>query len=657
MQQVYGMAGSNIQFVPWQKDPFNLFNDWASARMQETPVRPRDGKLSVSNDDKQYVVLPIRILQPALASDTQHAVLPLLDAAKASALVTSNADILMAGVILHAAKATTQAKKEISIIGTGSLIGIVLLIWLTFRTLRPILLVAISLASGVLTALTACSLCYGQIHVLTLVFGASVIGLAQDYGIYYLCNRAHADANTDSWTLIRKLLPGMGLTLLTTVTAYFGLMLTPFPGLQQMALFAITGLIAAWLTVVCWFPVLAGQNAFKKELGLIWYQKLVSHWPTVGKNIKTLIAAAALFVLAGFSLMRLCADDDIRMLQNPDPVLLAQQAKISELMDMPSMTQFFLIKGENDEEVLQREEKLQAKLAELADRKTIRGWQAISSWIPSIAQQQSDRALINESLYAPGGAFSALQGATGIEKSTDETAEGYLTVDAFLNTPAGEGLKHLWLGKIGDVSASIVTVKGVSADNLQQLKALEEPGQGITWIDKVEDISSTFGNYRVYISIFIVAAYGLIWLILSFRYRSRSWRIVAPPFFASLITLTVLGLIGQPLNLFNILAFMLILGVGVDSGIFFSEQPPENLSVVWLETGLAASSTILSFGLLCFSKTQALHAFGLTMFIGISLVWFLVPCFRNTAQGALPHNRLQNHNDGNTDDSEKNPNV
>ncbi len=45
----------------------------------------------------------------------------------------------------------------------------------------------------------------------------------------------------------------------------------------------------------------------------------------------------------------------------------------------------------------------------------------------------------------------------------------------------------------------------------------------------------------------------------------------------------------------------------------------------WLAVGLGAVSTLLSFGLLGVSKTQAIHAFGITLGTGVTLVWLLSP--------------------------------
>ncbi len=70
---------------------------------------------------------------------------------------------------LHAEAAAVQANQEINTIGWGSLAAVLLLVWLAFRSLRPILLVAASLLIGCGVALAVTVLVFGKVHVLTLV--------------------------------------------------------------------------------------------------------------------------------------------------------------------------------------------------------------------------------------------------------------------------------------------------------------------------------------------------------------------------------------------------------------------------------------------------------------------------------------------------------
>src|SRR4030095_8005722 len=137
-------------------------------------------------------------------------------------------EVVAAGVILYAAAAGAQASLELSTIGFGSILGILVLMWVTFHSLKPIALVMLSIGIACLGALSICWLLFERIHLLTLVFGPSLIGGAQDYGTYFLCNRIAADAQPfDSWQLLRRLLPALVLTLVTTVIGYMGLAVTP----------------------------------------------------------------------------------------------------------------------------------------------------------------------------------------------------------------------------------------------------------------------------------------------------------------------------------------------------------------------------------------------------------------------------------------------
>ncbi|WP_093555780.1 MMPL family transporter [Pseudoduganella namucuonensis] len=628
----------------WQDDPYGLFAGWMQERAQETPVRPRDGYLFVAekggagSNPRQYVLLPMTLKVPAFSITAQDTVLPLLArAAEAARKAVPKVDLIPAGVVLHAAAASGQAHREMSTIGLGSLAGIVLLTWLAFHTLRPILLILLSIGVGCLGAFSVCWLLFGRVHLLTLVFGASLIGVAQDYGIYFLFNRMAADPALDSRALLKKLMPGLSLTLLAAVIGYMGLAFTPFPGLRAMAVFSALGLVFAWLTVICWFPPLLKGGALKPGALARGYGGLLRRWPSPRLNAPTLALAAVFAVAAGAGLMRLHPNDDIRLLQNSPKRLVQDQIRLGKLLDAPTPVQFYLVRGASEEEVLQREEALKLRLAPLVERGVIGGWQAMSNWVPSLRTQDSRRALLEEKLLAPDGPLRAV--ARQVEEDANwvaatvelQRAAGKpLTLQAFLDAPSSEPWRHLWLGRAEGVYASIVALRGMNYSGLPALRTAADGLAGVQWVDKVGEISTVLGRYRVYMGWVVLAAYGLVFALLLPRYRGRAWRVLAPTALASVATLAAVGYAGHSLQLFHVLGLMLLLGVGVDYGIFMQEQPDRRDATPWLAVGLSAANTILSFGLLGLSGTPALQAFGLTMLIGTALVWLLVPCFAYT---------------------------
>ena len=636
-------AFSGPKLGAFRDDPFGLFAGWMQERAGETPVRPRDGRLFVEGEGRQYVLLTYTLKQSAFSLGAQAAVLPLLDAGKAAAgAAVPSAEVIQAGVVLHAAAAGRQASREIHTIGVGSLLGIVLLTWLTFRSVKPISLIVLAIAIGFLGALSLCWLLFGRIHLLTLVFGASLIGVAQDYGIYFLCHRLGADPQLDSPTLLRRLLPGLGLTLLAAVIGYLGLALTPFPGLRHMAVFSALGLVFAWLTVVCWFPALIKPRTLKAGPLARRYRGLAARWPRLSTQPAALLLVLALAVFAAVGWSRLDVNDDIRSLQSSPPELVRDQIKLGKLLDAPSPVQYYLVRGASEEQVLQREELLKHRLDSLIAQGDIGGYQALSNWVPSMRTQAARLALVDGKLLAGDGPLAGLARAIGEDAEWIAATRAHLRtnavplrLDAFMRTPASEPWRHLWLGQVEGEYASIVALRGMRYAAIPNLARAAEGMAGVQWVDKVGGISSVLGRYRAWMGWAVVGAYVVVFLALFPRYRGRTWRVLAPTATASLLTLALLGFAGQSLQLFHVLALMLLLGVGVDYGIFMQEQPERGDDAPWLAVGLSAASTILSFGLLGLSGTPALQAFGLTMLVGTALVWLGAPCFTVTKEA--PH--------------------
>jgi predicted exporter len=176
--------------------------------------------------------------------------------------------------------------------------------------------------------------------------------------------------------------------------------------------------------------------------------------------------------------------------------------------------------------------------------------------------------------------------------------------------------------------ASVVALSGVTKASLAVLSQTPDGLEGVQWVDRVGEISSVLGKYRAAMSWVLLVSYLAVYGLLYPRYGRAGWRALAPTALATIATLALFGAAGQGLELFHILALMLLLGIGVDYGIFFQEQGGANDGSAWLSVALSAVSTLLSFGLLALSKTPALQAFGLTMAFGIITVCLIVPFFR-----------------------------
>ena len=618
---LYGPGGAP-RMTEWARDPLSLWPQWWQQQARGAGLQ-LDADGLIEAEGRHWAVLRYQTRASAFRLDGQAHLQGLLGrASQAARAGVADLEILQAGVPLHAEAAAVQANDEIGTIGLGSLAAVLLLVWLSFRSLRPIVLVAASLLVGVGVALAVTVAVFGKVHVLTLVFGASLVGVAEDYGIHWFASR-QAGPEQGRWRLLRHLLPGLWLALLTSALAYLALGIAPFPGLRQMALFSVVGLAAAFLTVILWFPWLdggrVGGSGFARRLG-----GSLARWPRLrgARALGLFLGVVALVAAAG--ILRLQADDDLRSLQSSPPALLEQQGRISRLLGMPSPAQFYLVRGEDAAAVLRNEEALTARLRALADDGRIGGYRAISDWLPSPRQQQADAALT--ATFEPQ-VLARVGEVVGETLQRPVQAPGVLEADAFIASPASLPVRQLWLGRVGEGMATVVMVDDLSrTDALAALARAADGLPGVRWVDRTAGFSRLLGHYRSLMTGLLLAGIALVYLVLWLRFRGQAWRAFLPTVVAGALALGLLGLAGQPLQLFNVLALLLLLGMGIDYGIFLLEHRGDPSA--WLAVSVGAASTWLSFGLLALSATPALRAFGLTLLLGIGLVWLLSPLFR-----------------------------
>ncbi len=609
----------------WADDPLNLFGLWLSERGQGSRVRVQDGRLMLTDataPQRHYALVLIELPGSGFEIGAARALLPRIETATRAAQA-AGATVLQAGVPLFAAAASDQAEREIHTIGLGSLLGIVALTLLAFRSLRPRLLVTLSMAVGLLVATSVTLLWFGELHLVTLVFGVSLLGVAENYGTNYFSARQGL-APAERWTMLARQIPVVSLAMATTVIGYGLLALPPFPGLRQVAVFSGAGLVAAFVTVLWWFPLMDGQGRMAPTRFADWLGSRRALWPSLGRRGLTLLGLAAL-VLVAAGAVRLRVDDDIRQLQSAPPALIEQQREFARLMQAPGVAQFFVVQGATEQELLEREEVLTARLRGLG-----LGVQAVSDWLPSLRRQHEDQALVARRLAELRPELEkrleqTLEPGSSANANADARPAG-LTPSAWLASPASEPLRAQWLGRLGAGPATAVLLRGAeSRETREALAALRL--DGVTWVDKVGEVSGLLGRYRALMSVVLVAGFALTWAALAWRFGRRAWRALAPTALASVLAVALLALSGQVLQLFHILPLLILLGLGVDYGIFMLEQPDRRATQPFLSVTLAAASTLLSFGLLALSGTPALRAFGLTLLFGVFLAWLFTPFF------------------------------
>ncbi|WP_300177441.1 MMPL family transporter [uncultured Aliivibrio sp.] len=611
---------SGVTGVELENDPFLLFRDYLSGLTQSSGnIKIENGYLTATVDHQKYIVITADLSGSSYQLSLQQE-LPDLLALEKEIQDKYSVKIQHTGVIFYAAHGTDSAKGEISTIGLGSLIGILVLVLVVYRSTVPLALALLSITTGLFCAYVLTIALFGTIHLFSLVFGASLIGVSIDYAFHFLTDRLNAGTKWNSVEGIKQLFPAITLGLITSLIGYLGMLIAPFPGLQQLSLFSAIGLTAAYFTVVCWYPLLSKKPS---KYHVIPAQRALSQWLLVWQQpLIRLVLPLSLLVAAVFGVTQAKYDDDIRQLQALPHALQQQEREIKNITGVGGSQQLLLVRANTEEALLEKLELVSNKLEQNGD---FGGFQSISRYVPSQKTQQENYQRVSDLYKTQADAYQkVIQQKQALPMLQPYQA---LTIEGFLASPISDSMGFLWLGKIDDVFASVITFNQ-EVDSV----ALSEFAQdnGATYLNKAEEISTLFSQYRERITELLLMAYAAIFLLLLPRYKvKQAFLIVLPPFIAGCAGLAVTVLTGVPLNLFNLLALMLILGIGIDYTLFFAEQNKQgndsHKESTLLAISLSALTTILSFGLLALSETQAIHSFGITVLTGIIIAWLLAP--------------------------------
>ena len=609
------------------EDPFGLYFEMTVNRPNELNLQVSNSLLKVTKTELPTYLLILTLSGDPFSSALQNRVLGAIAAQQQQ--MSPVANIAMSGMLLHAAAGAQQAKGEISTIGFGSLIGIIVIMVLVFRRFKPLLLLMFPVAIGCIFASAMSVLIFDRVHLVTFAFGAGLVGVSIDYALHFLCERQITPARQ----VLGKILPGLLLGLFSSVIAYAALSLTPFPGLRQMAAFSVFGLCASWLTVVLWFPQLTRTDEQQPPGVDAKLDKLRRRFPKLDSRPLLLLPLLLLISLAFFAIWSGDSQDDIRLLQTSPASLLKQEKALHQTLGISSSSRFLLVSADLLDQCLQIEEQLVSHLEELKDEALIGGYQALSSSLPSQRRQTENYELVRQ-LYERqlDPFFSLLKVSPTIPVEAlavfDQSAQRRLSPAVWRQQIVGEASQGLVVTHAE--SAMVATVLQLTGELDSsagaRLNTLANTMSGVSYIDQVRNLSDLLGEYRTQVSAWLVFAYLVVLLVLLWRYKIQVWRIVTPPLLASVLTLAILLQFEPGINLFHLLALILVLGIGLDMGIFLAET--EEASHTWLAVSLSAITSLLAFGLLALSDTPVLHHFGITVAIGLSLVWLMAPLMR-----------------------------
>ena len=164
------------------------------------------------------------------------------------------------------------------------------------------------------------------------------------------------------------------------------------------------------------------------------------------------------------------------------------------------------------------------------------------------------------------------------------------------------------------------------------IKEALEPIENTLYLDRHEDLTHAFAYLRELISFVVLSFIVVIFVISCIRLKLRLGLLATVFSILALTTaLTALAFSGLQLNLFSQLALILVLGIGINYAIFFTNNKEiEKVSLVAIATALL--TILLTIGILIFSSVAAIQGFAIVLSTGIITAFLLATILKNYAK-------------------------
>jgi len=596
-----------------------------------------DGVWASRNGNTALLLLQTR----ASGSDTdaQQAAMNIVHDAFNEVAATSGAQLKMTGPGVFSVLSRDNIKHQVRVIFIVSSVLIALLLWAAYRSLAALVLGFLPVATGVIAGIAAVSLGFGMVHGITLGFGTALIGEAVDYSIYLFMQSEQGETDRHKW--ITRVWPTMRLGVLTSVFGFASLLFSGFPGLAQLGLYSIAGLLAAAAMTRLVLPHLLPSGFLVRDvsgvgLALAGVSRHAPRlrWLAVG----LLLASAA--VLYGHR-------DHLwnRELAALSPVSTADQMLDKRLrsgMGAPDVRYMVVVSANDWQGALKAAETASLTLQPLVEQGVLAAFESPSRYLPSETAQIARQVSLPEPQTLKARLENAVQG---------------LPVKAMLFQPFLEDVEtartRLLLQRSDlEGTAMAMAVDGMLVHQGERWSALlpltaPENGeidaatvkrslpQNAIFIDLKMESDKLYSGYLHEAIGLSLAGIGAILALLLVVLRSmrRVVAVVLPLAAAVLVVTAGLALAGQQLIILHLIGLLLIVAIGSNYALFFDQRGMgETISPRTMASLIFANvATVLGFGLLAFSSVPVLRAMGMTVAPGVILALVFSAVFARVA--------------------------
>ena len=581
-----------------------------------TNFSPKQDVLATNFEDNWYILLNGTLSEKGSGLGGGKNVIPLIYSV-CQKYENDGTRFVYSGTPFHSYHSSSKASLEISIISTVSLILILIILIITFKSLKPVLISMLSIFLALFTDFSTTHIVFGNIHVMTLVFGTCLIGSCIDYSIHYFIQWKFNNALQDGNQIRSNCIKSMSFALLSTEVCFVFLLFTPFTLLKQMAFFCLTGILSSFVTTICLYPMvkLTPNRKDIYELKLVQYaEKHKIHAP-LDKIIPSVLAGFSLVVLI-VTFGKFGINNNISRLYQMQGRLKDDTILASKVMNFTSSS-WLILSADSQEELLELDEQVASQLE--------KGFISVSKFVPSVKTQ--DESFASYSALIPE--LPEIESTLGMSASDIREFRAFyknaetkrLTVDSDMPDFIKNFVNMLYIGQVDDKFYSIVLPTNL--DNAKKIVQIAENNPSVLYENKVQDINTQLDKLTTMIFVFLLVAMVIIGVVLLFFYSIKNViRILITPVIGISFICAIFALTGRKIDFFCVTGMILVFGLGLDYIIYKVTNKGsmhENIAII-----LSFITTVLSFGTLSLSSFVPVQTMGLSIFLGLLASFFSV---------------------------------
>ena len=559
-------------------------------------------------------------------------------------------------------------KRDIKVTILTSFLGVMILFGLSFRTSRILFYVGVPLAISILWTFGFASLAFHHLNILTCIFSCVLIGLGIDFAIHIVNRYFGQDkVDLDVQPRLQKTFQeaGMGIIIggITTAAAFYSIGISDFRGFRELGILTGTGIIFCIVAMIFLLPSLlvyfSSEKGSKRRVaianfGLKGLLDLLLKYPRA-----LLIVTFVTVCLLAISGTKIDFDDNLKNFRPADDEILRLQDQVTGWLGGSTAAVLLVAKGKSEAEVMETNTSIYEALEELKDSGMVAGIRSISKYFLPPSQQRKNIEFIrqhadlfdikrikrtfDEALNKNGFQVSDLYDGYFESLSRAFSAEKILLPSSLRETELDRFLKLFVFRK--DEYFKAVTYINPSMDLWSRadttrfkemiIRKLEEKGiKGDRY--NLTGANLLTGDLK---ELIIRNLKSSLWLaglsivvVLLIYYRSLKLLVLSTvPLMIGMATLSGIMVIFRfDFNFFNVIVLPMIVGIGIDDGVHFTNTFRQRDQADMLEgmsqTGravvLTSLTTMVGFGSIALSHYPGLRSMGYAAIIGISACLF-----------------------------------